>query len=225
MIIDYKNWKITKFDLHNDYIYQIDNFLNKESFKKIQNEITILEDLDKNPKSFKFKKKKVKKEYNNYSLFLTNQKKLMRELDDNFFKNKIKSLIKKNNTLYSDKTHMFTSFNIVKKGGFLKPHADFNFNNGIKKFRTLNLIIYFNKNWKKEYGGNLSFYDYSSNKKIKEVLAKENRCLIFLTNKFTLHGYKKIKYSKLKRLSLNYYYYTKENLSYSKEIHKTLWRC
>ena len=74
MIINYKNWKIKKFKLHNNYVYQIDNFLNKKYLKKIETEISDLEEKDKNPKIFKIKTKSIKKEYNNYSLFFDNQK-------------------------------------------------------------------------------------------------------------------------------------------------------
>ena len=66
-------------------------------------------------------------------------------------------------------------------------------------------------------------YNYSNMKKKYEFIAKQNRAVIFLTNKFTPHGYKKIT-TKMKRFSLNYYYYTKENYSYTEAKHKTIWR-
>jgi Rps23 Pro-64 3,4-dihydroxylase Tpa1-like proline 4-hydroxylase len=111
----------------------------------------------------------------------------------------------------------------IKKKGFLKAHADFNYNNKLKKYRTINLLLYFNSGWKKNYGGNLSFYDYTTNKLKYNFVAKNNRCLVFITNKFTVHGYKRVQVNK-KRISLNYYYYTKKNYSFSQNPHKTLWR-
>jgi len=118
---------------------------------------------------------------------------------------------------------MFSGFNIAEKGFYLRPHADFNFNNDIKKFRTINLLLYFNNNWKKDFGGNLTFYNYKNLKKKYEFIVKKNRAIIFLTNKYTIHGYKKIK-SDQYRISLNFYYYTNENLSFDEKPHKTIWR-
>lgn len=123
------------------------------------------------------------------------------------FKKFIQKKLEIKGKIFPDSSNMFFGFNVVEKGGFLRPHADFNFNNKLKLYRSINLLIYFNKNWKKKY----------------EFIAKENRAAIFLTNKFTPHGYKKIT-TKMKRFSLNYYYYTKENYSYTEAKHKTIWR-
>lgn len=204
-------------------ILLIDNFLKKDFLEKIYKEIIILENTSKYIRKFILKRKSLKKEFLNYSEFYSNQKKLIKVLSSKKFKDFLKSKFKIQGNLYPDKTNMYSGFNIVEKNGFLRPHADFNYNNNLKKYRTINLLLYFNKNWKMRYGGNLVFYNYSNMKKKYEFLAKENRTLIFLTNKFTPHGYKKITVNK-KRVSLNFYYYTKENLSFSKEPHKTIWR-
>ena len=37
----------------------------------------------------------------------------------------------------------FENFNIVKKNGFLKTHADFNYNSQLKKYRTITKILWY----------------------------------------------------------------------------------
>lgn len=41
----------------------------------------------------------------------------------------------------------------IKPGGFLKVHADFNWNGRLKLYRRLNVLIYINPGWKEEWGG------------------------------------------------------------------------
>ena len=43
----------------------------------------------------------------------------------------------------------------IEAGGFLKIHADFNVHPKLKLDRRLNMLIYLNKEWKEEYGGQI----------------------------------------------------------------------
>jgi Rps23 Pro-64 3,4-dihydroxylase Tpa1-like proline 4-hydroxylase len=213
---------ITKYKIEKGYIFKIDNFLEKKFLKKIIKEIKKLEKTSETKKFF-YKEKLIKKEYNNYKNYHNSQKKLIEYISSKNFKKEIKSLLNIKNVIYSDKSGQFSGFSISKKNSYLRPHVDFNYNSSLKKFRSINLLIYFNDNWKKNFGGNLNIYNRSNNKKIHSFLPKKNRCIIFLTNKYSVHGFDKIKTDK-KRISFNFYYYTKENLSYDKNIHKTIWR-
>ena len=204
-------------------IILIENFLNKEFLDKIRNEVLLLEKKSKNVKKFYLKDKSKKDEYLDYNEYYKNQTKLIKYLSSKKFKDYLKKKLNINEAIFPDKSNGYSGFNIVRKNGFLKPHIDFNFNSKIKKFRTINLLIYFNKNWLKKYGGNLIFYKLPKMEKKFEFLAKENVAVFFLTNGFTPHGYKKINTNK-KRISLNFYYYTKTNFSFSKTPHKTLWK-
>jgi Rps23 Pro-64 3,4-dihydroxylase Tpa1-like proline 4-hydroxylase len=222
MFVNYTKFKLKSFNHPKSIILKIDNFLDKNFLKTINEEIILLSNI-KNFKKFYLKRKSNKIEFLDYSIFYKNSKKLIKILSQKKFINFLQKNLNIKDNLYPDASNGFSGFNIVKKNGFLKTHADFNYNNYLKKYRTINLLIYFNRGWKKNYGGNLSFYDYSSNKKQYTFIAKNNRCLIFLTNKFTPHGYKKIVVDK-DRVSLNFYYYTKKNFSHSLSPHKTLWR-
>ena len=214
---------IVRKKIANSKIIILENFLKESFYKKIAKEITWLQKNKKCDKNFAFNKKIIKKEYTNYNNFKKNQKKLISLLNSKQFKIFLKKELNIKSTIYPEKSKMFSGFNIAEKGSYLRPHADFNFNNDIKKFRTINLLLYFNNNWKKIFGGNLSFYNYKNLKKKYEFIAKKNRAIIFLTNKYTIHGYNKIKSSQY-RISLNFYYYTNKNLSFDEKPHKTIWR-
>jgi Rps23 Pro-64 3,4-dihydroxylase Tpa1-like proline 4-hydroxylase len=221
-MINYK-FKIKSIHFPKSKILIIDNFLKEKYLRSITNEIDYLlkNSNDRKPYFKKYKSKKI--EFLNHKNFLKNQKKFIKILKSEKFKKFIQKKLEIEKKIIPDSSNMFSGFNVVEKGGFLRPHADFNFNNKLKLYRSINLLIYFNKNWKKKYGGNLIMYNYSNMKKKYEFIAKENRAVIFLTNKFTPHGYKKIT-TEMKRFSLNYYYYTKENYSYTEAKHKTIWR-
>jgi len=72
--------------------------------------------------------------------------------------------------------------------GKLDIHLDYNIHPITKKERRVNLIIYFNKDWKEEYGGKLKLYDNNLN----EVKTKEyslwNTAVIFRTSDISYHG-------------------------------------
>jgi Rps23 Pro-64 3,4-dihydroxylase Tpa1-like proline 4-hydroxylase len=94
-------------------------------------------------------------------------------------------------------------------GGFLKMHTDFNWNAHLRLDRRLNILLYFNKNWKKEYRGELIISDLGKkDQKIIEPLF--NRLVIFNTNDSTLHGHPfPLKFPEdYPRCSVAMYYYT-----------------
>jgi len=209
--------------INNSKILIIDNFLEKKLYQNIAAEINKLKKKRKCEKVFIYKKKIIKEEFNNYNYFYKNQKKLIKLISSKRFEIFLKNNFNIKYSLFPEKSNMFSGFNIARRGSYLRPHADFNFNSKTKKFRTINLLLYFNNNWKKRNGGNLLFYNYRNTKKKIEIIAKKNRAVIFLTNKYSIHGYNVIKTNKL-RVSLNFYFYTNKNLSFDKKPHKTLWR-
>jgi hypothetical protein len=96
-----------------------------------------------------------------------------------------------------------------KAKSFLDMHADFNYH-PIKEtwFRNLNLLLYLNKDWKKEYGGELRL-EHSETGDKTEVDVPFNRLAIMLCRGYTLHGYDPIKFPEGKfRTSIAAYAYT-----------------
>ena len=103
----------------------------------------------------------------------------------------------------------------------LEKHIDFNYNNELKMYRAVNLICYFNEDWKEEFGGNFQLYnkELEEVKKISPIL---NRVLIFKSNNRTIHGFDMI--NNKSRKSLNLWYYTKDKPIYvDYKEHKTIW--
>lgn len=74
------------------------------------------------------------------------------------------------------------------RGGFLKMHTDFNWNEKLRADRRVNILYYLNKDWKPEYRGELiiSKIHEKAQKAIEPVF---NRLVIFNTNDTTLHGH------------------------------------
>lgn len=76
-------------------------------------------------------------------------------------------------------------------GGFLKLHADFNWHQKMKIYRRLNVLIYLNKDWKNEYGGELELAKKLQNGRlevIKSINPTFNRTVIFTTDDHSFHG-------------------------------------
>ena len=98
--------------------------------------------------------------------------------------------------------------------GFLCMHKDFEGYNDAKYGlldRRINLLLYMNKDWKEEYGGELCLYDDTKLHKVtKKIVPMLNRCVIFLTPG-NIHGHPNplnIPENK-SRQSITTYYYTK----------------
>jgi Rps23 Pro-64 3,4-dihydroxylase Tpa1-like proline 4-hydroxylase len=77
----------------------------------------------------------------------------------------------------------------IKKGGVLKVHTDFSRHPSLKLDRRINVLIYLNKKWKKEYGGHLELWDKDMLECKKKILPTFNKMVIFSTNDFSNHGH------------------------------------
>ncbi len=98
----------------------------------------------------------------------------------------------------------------IKRGGYLKIHADFNWYERLRLYRRINVLIYLNKDWKEEYGGHLELWDKKMSKCQKRVLPAFNRCVIFNTTDHAFHGHPEPLSCPdgMTRKSLALYYYT-----------------
>ena len=77
----------------------------------------------------------------------------------------------------------------ILPGGFLKMHADFNWHPILKLDRRLNLLVYLNKDWKEEYGGQLELWDREMTRCVQKILPLWNRTVVFATTDFSYHGH------------------------------------
>lgn len=101
----------------------------------------------------------------------------------------------------------------TKSGGHLGIHVDFNKYDQLKIYRRINVLIYLNKDWKPEYGGDLELWDDKMEKMEEKIAPIFNRCAIFTTSENSHHGHPDPITCpvEMTRKSLAWYYYTVEN--------------
>ena len=96
-----------------------------------------------------------------------------------------------------------------KNGSYVDVHLDVNMNAKAGLWRRINLLIYLNKNWQPEYGGDLEIWDKQMTKCWNKVSPMFNRAVVFLTDDNSPHGYSKINIPEGEsRKSFYTYYYT-----------------
>ena len=164
MIIDYEsldNYKLIKYS-NNKKLITINNLFKKKHESEILRAINKIR--TKPTKVFMNKGKLIKKEYNNFNKFRGKLKKLVYEINSKKFINKLEKIFKIKG-IYPDKPNLYSGINISYRNCELKNHIDFNYNNHIKKFRILNLLLYLNKNYKLQNGGRF-FITYNKKKNI-----------------------------------------------------------
>jgi Rps23 Pro-64 3,4-dihydroxylase Tpa1-like proline 4-hydroxylase len=74
-------------------------------------------------------------------------------------------------------------------GDILKVHTDFNWNDTLKLYRVLSLIVYLTPDWQEEWGGGLSFFDSNREKVISTLPCLFNNCVVWKYDERAFHGY------------------------------------
>ncbi|MBI1755470.1 2OG-Fe(II) oxygenase [Candidatus Azambacteria bacterium] len=112
------------------------------------------------------------------------------------------------------------------RGGSLGVHADFNWYPRLKVERRLNALLYLNKDWKKEWGGDLELWDKEMTHAITKIAPVLGRCAIFTTNDVSYHGHPDplVCPEGVTRRSLAFYYYTSGASEKPKEARSTLFK-
>ena len=101
----------------------------------------------------------------------------------------------------------------TQRGGHLNIHADFRSHPRHRTWkRQINLLIYFNREWKKEYGGLLELWSPDMKQAVQKLEPTYNRCVIFRTDKKSFHGYADPIQcpDNMSRKSIALYYFTEE---------------
>lgn len=112
--------------------------------------------------------------------------------------------------LIPDPYFMGAGIHEIKQGGHLSVHADFNHHKPMNLERRINVLIYLNKDWKKEYGGSLELWDEQMTTRHHDIVPVFNRCVIFNTTSNSQHGNPEpIAHPEgISRKSIALYYYT-----------------
>jgi len=97
-----------------------------------------------------------------------------------------------------------------KNGSYVDVHIDVNMNPKLGLWRRINLLVYLNRDWKPEYGGDLELWNKEMTECVVKVPPTFNTAVIFYTDDNSPHGYKKINIPEGEsRKSFYTYYYTK----------------
>ena len=78
---------------------------------------------------------------------------------------------------------------IIRRGGKLGIHADFNHHKRLKVFRRLNLLLYLNREWDEAWGGHLELWNRDKTRCCRRLAPVFNRTVIFDTSNFSYHGH------------------------------------
>ena len=120
------------------------------------------------------------------------------------------------------------AFHTILPGGKLAIHADFNVDQKRKLRRCINVLIYFNKDWKDEYEGHLELWDEGMKNCKEKIAPKFNRCVIFNTTSTSYHGHPKPLACPPNRTrkSIALYYYVVDERLFTNQLqpHSTLWQ-
>ena len=94
--------------------------------------------------------------------------------------------------LFVDPTFHGGGFHQGGDGSYLDTHVDFNVHPRHNDwFRNLNMLLYLNKDWPPEYGGDL-LVRTDPNNEPRVIAPLFNRGVIMLTSDYTYHGYRKM---------------------------------
>lgn len=98
----------------------------------------------------------------------------------------------------------------IRRGGLLRVHADFNWHKQLRLDRRINLLLYLNKDWNPEWGGQLQLWDDTMSKCYESIDPLFNRCVIFNTTDRAYHGHPDPLQCppERRRRSIAMYYYT-----------------
>ena len=120
--------------------------------------------------------------------------------------------------------------NVTPKDGLLDVHVDGNYHDATGLNRRVNLLLYLNKDWEPDWGGEFGIYENDGEALYKAIPPVFNRCIIFDTHDKSFHGLPNplnFPNDELRR-SIILYYYTLEPRSDSnvtvKDPHSALWR-
>jgi Rps23 Pro-64 3,4-dihydroxylase Tpa1-like proline 4-hydroxylase len=129
------------------------------------------------------------------------------------------------NGLIPDPYFLGAGFHEIKNGGHLSMHADFNHHKPMDLERRINVLIYLNKDWKEDYGGQLELWDDDMTRCEVSVVPLFNRCVVFNTTSTSNHGNPNpVNHPKgMPRRSIALYYYT-STWSDEKRDHTTQFR-
>ena len=165
----------------------IKNFFNNKFLNTVLNEFPNLSKI-KSSSNYN-NKNEIKFANNKKRYFKKNTKKLFNFLNSSNFLNFLQQISSIKEKMIPDPQLSGGGLHEIKRGGVLKIHTDFSKHPFKNLDRRINVLIYLNKNWKKNYGGDLELWNKTMKKCEKKISPNFNTMVIFSTNDFTNHGH------------------------------------
>jgi Rps23 Pro-64 3,4-dihydroxylase Tpa1-like proline 4-hydroxylase len=188
----------------------IDNFLEESFADSVADAYPTFEDAVKVGRSFSAVNEKGKVQVTDSSTFSEPVAELNRTLASPEFLGLLSDVFKMPNLL-ADEELVGGGIHQTGPRGHLDVHVDFNYIAERELHRRLNILIYFNKGWKPEYGGNIELWDEDVKVCHHSFSPIFNRCVVFETNEVSFHGVTAVQCPPgMARKSFAAYYYTRE---------------
>jgi hypothetical protein len=180
----------------------IDNFCDEKELENLYSNIPLLQNKSRD---YVFAHNKFEK--SNYKELGPEFEDLYNDLSSNAMNDFLSFIANEN--IFVDPVNHGGGLHQGRENSFLDMHLDFNYHPLHKGwFRNMNLLLYLNKDWKREYKGHLKLVDLRSGES-KELEVPFNRMIIQQTRAYTLHGYEMTNFPEANfRTSIATYAYT-----------------
>lgn len=188
----------------------IENFLEESFANEVHDSFPSYSEAEKLGKSFSTVNEKKKTQITDSNKFPPAIYRLYEILTSKDFVNMVSEMMGIEN-LIADPNMSGGGIHETNSGGHLDVHVDFNYNEELKLHRRVNILIYFNKDWREEYGGYLDLWDKDVKNCQGSFAPLFNRAAGFATSEISWHGVTPIT-CPLDRMRKSFavYYYTKE---------------
>ncbi len=184
----------------------IDNFLKADIAELLNEKFPAYELFNKKYDGLN-EKKAEGSNFEDFDAVFTELRREVSSLEFNHFISQITSI---ENVFVTDDA-MGSGLHQGKAGSFLDIHIDFSMHHLANVYRRLNLLIFFNKDWKDEWAGHTELWNADMTECVKKVRPDFNRAIIFATTGKSYHGYGKINPPEgTNRKSFYTYFYTNE---------------
>ena len=206
--------KAEKRKLHEEFIHArpykhivVDNFLKPEVAEKLHKKFPAYEVFNKKYDGLNEKKA----EGSNFEDFDPIFAQLKKEISTMLFCNWVSEVTGIKDVFVTDDA-MGSGLHQGMNGSFLDIHIDFSMHHLDNVYRRLNLLIYFNKDWKDEWKGHIELWNADMTFPEKKVRPDFNRAVLFETTGKSYHGYDKINPPEgVNRKSFYTYFYTEDS--------------
>lgn len=172
-------------------ILVLDDFCDTDKLNNLLSELPDPEDVGlKKSRDYMFAKNKFEK--SGFAEFGGNSSELYEDLVSEEFRNWLSQVCGRE--IWVDKDFHGGGLHQGGAGSFLDMHVDFNVHPLHDDwFRDLNILLYLNKDWRPDYGGELKLRNkHTGASRIVEPIF--NRCVIMETRDYTMHGYDPISF-------------------------------